>query len=259
MAGKCADYSKYLHDKDYTVSFWELFRLGFNTPLQCRKVLMHLAGDMLRPVVYPRQPLSSSTTVKWYATLDSKFEITVPNALCVFADAELALCLATQQAYYCIIITIFNMFITMKIKRTNTIMHHTTHSVMKASYNGIHQLLPICQLFTFCGMPLDKPSTLFTDNAAVAAIINSKCMSVSCHHIDIPIAFLHQEKDKAYHMTLCCTLVMLADMGTKPHSPQYVKLFKYWSTGTHHLPAKGTKHYELLQMQYYEQNYADVF
>jgi hypothetical protein len=51
---------------------------------------------------------------------------------------------------------------------------------------------------------------------------------------------------------------MLADMGTKPHSPQYVKLFKYWSTGARYLPLPGCIHYTLLQMKYYEQNYVDV-
>ena len=222
------------------------------------RVLRYLAGDILRPVVYPREPLSGSTNVNWYATPDSKFEITVPNNPCVFADAELARCLATRRTYFCIIITIFNVFVTMKIKKTNTIMHHTTDAEMKASYDGLRQLMPIRQLFSFCGLPLAEPSKMFTDNAAVSAIIDSERMTPRCRHLDIPIAFLQQEKDKSYHMNLCRTLVMLADMGTKPHSPQYVKLFKYWSTGARYLPTPGSDHYNLLQMQYYERNYVDV-
>lgn len=222
------------------------------------RVLRYLAGDILRPIVYPRAPFSESSTVTWYATPESKFTITVPHEPCVFADAELARCLATRRTYFCIIITVFNVFVTMKIKKTNTIMHHTTDAEMKASYDGVRQVIPIRQLFSFSGLPLGKPSQMFTDNAAVATIIDSERMTPRCRHLDIPIAFLHQEKDESYHMTLCRTLVMLADMGTKPHSPQYVKLFKYWSTGARYLPTKGTHHYDLLQMQFYEMNYVDI-
>ena len=137
-------------------------------------------------------------------------------------------------------------------------MQHTTDAEMKASYDGVRHILPIRQLFAFSGLPLLKPSQMFTDNAAVHAIIDSKRMTPRCRHLDIPIAFLHQEKDRSYQLDLCRTLVMLADMGTKPHSPQYQKLFKYWASGAQHLPSKGSEHYNLLEMQFYERNYADV-
>ena len=53
-------------------------------------------------------------------------------------------------------------------------------------------------------------------------------------------------------------MVMLADMGTKPHMPQYVKLFKYWATGEQYLPPIGSDHYNLLEMTYYERNFAQI-
>ena len=138
------------------------------------RVLRYLAGDVLRPLIFPIKPFDGSTTVSWYATPDTKYEVTVPNLPCVFADAELARCLATRRTYYCIIITIFNVFILMKIKKTSTIMHHTTDAEMKGSYDGVRHLQPIRALFAFSGLPLDKPSQLYTDNAAVHAIIDSK-------------------------------------------------------------------------------------
>ena len=222
------------------------------------RVLRYLAGDVLRPIVYPRKSFDGSTKVSWFATPDTKYEVTVPNLPCLFADAELARCIATRRTYYCIIITVFNVFILMKIKKTSTIMQHTTDAEMKASYDGVRQLLPIRQIFAFSGLPLQDPSKMYTDNAAVHAIIDSKRMTPGCRHLDIPIAFLHQEKDRSYQLDLCRTLVMLADMGTKPHSPQLQKLFKYWASGTQYLPTSDTEHYRLLQMQYYEINFADI-
>jgi hypothetical protein len=222
------------------------------------RLLRYLAGDILRPLVYPRKPMNGHTKVSWYATPEQKYEVTVPNTPCVFADAELARCLATRRTYYCIIITVFNVFILMKVKKTSTIMQHTTDAEMKASYDGVKHLLPVRNLFAFSGSPLDKPSQMFTDNAAVHAVIDSKRMTPRCRHFDLPIAYLNQELNKTYHLDLCRTLVMLADMGTKPHTPQYIKLFKYWASGEQYLPTPGTDHYNLLQMNYYEKNYAEI-
>ena len=146
----------------------------------------------------------------------------------------------------------------MKVKKTSTIMQHTTDAETKATYDGVKHLQPIRQLFAFNGSPLPEPSQTFTDNAAVHAIIDPQRMTPRCRHFDLPIAYLHQEKDKSFHLDLCRTLVMLADMGTKPHTPQYIKLFKYWASGEQYLPSANTLHSQLLQMQYYEKNYADV-
>ena len=111
-------------------------------------------------------------------------------------------------------------------------MQYTTDAKMKASYDRVCQeLLPIRQIFAFSGLPHQDPSKMYTDNAAVHVIIDSKRMAPRCHHLDIPITFLHQEKDQSYQLDLCRTLVIHADMVTKPHSPQLQKLFKYWASG----------------------------
>ena len=137
-------------------------------------------------------------------------------------------------------------------------MRRTTDSEMTATYTGVNCLIPVQKNFQFSGLPLDKPSTAFTNNAAVHSVVDSSRMTPRCRHLDIHIAFLQQEKNKSYQLQLCRTLVMLADMGTKPHAPQYVKLFKYWATGEHFLPKEGTEHYKLLQMEYYECNSAQI-
>ena len=83
-------------------------------------------------------------------------------------------------------------------------------------------------------------------------------MTHRCRHFDIPIAYLHQEKDKSYELDLCRTLVMLADMGTKAHTPQYIKLFKYWASGAQYLLDIDSEHGRLLQLEYYEMNFTSI-
>ena len=129
---------------------------------------------------------------------------------------------------------------------------------MNATYSGVNLIIPARKLFLFSGVPLSNPSTAFTDNSAVHAVVDSNRMTSRCRHLDIHVAFLQQEKDKTYQLQLCRTMVMLADMGTKPHMPQYVKIFKYWATGEKFLPPKGTNHYDLLEMKYYECNFTQL-
>ena len=127
---------------------------------------------------------------------------------------------------------------------------------MTATYTGVNILIPIRKIFKFSGILLSGPSTAFTDNSAVHTVIDSERMTTRCRHLDISIAFLHQEKDRTYQLQLCRTMNMLADIGTKPLTPQYTKLFKYWATGEVYLPQQGSEHYQLLQMEFYETNFA---
>jgi hypothetical protein len=61
----------------------------------------------------------------------------------------------------------------MKVKKTDKIMQHTTDSEMNTAFIGVCHLKSIWQLFSFFDTLLSKPTTLNTDNVAVAAIINS--------------------------------------------------------------------------------------
>jgi len=218
------------------------------------RLLRYLAGDILRPIMYPRKQLDTSTTVTWFATPETNFSIKVSHMPTVFADAELGRCLATRRSYYCIIITVLNVVVFFKICKSTTVQPHTTASEINASYKGIRYLEPIRTLFAFSGHPLAKPSDLYTDNSAVQAVVESERMTTRCRHLDIPIAFLHESKGILFEPTQIRTQIMLADMGTKPNTPSTLRLFKYWSTGAPNLPQKGHKHYDLLQMQYYEIN-----
>jgi hypothetical protein len=223
------------------------------------RILHYLAGDLLRPITFPRTSFTgSSKIVSMASTPDQKLELDLTNLPNLFTDAELARDLATRHSYFCSCITVFGVLIQIKVKKSSSVMQHTTDSEMKGAFAGLKQLIPIRNLFAFNGYPLPKPSPLFVDNAAVAAVIDSKRMTPRCRHIDIPIALLQQEKDKSFKMTLIRTMIMLADMGTKANTPQYHKMFKQWATGTRFLPTAPHPHRDLLQMQFYEKNFGAI-
>jgi hypothetical protein len=99
--------------------------------------MRYLAGDPLHPITYPCGNLDGSLTVSWYSTPENRVNIKVPHYPTMFADTELGRCLATCQTYYCIVITVFNVYILMKIKKTSSVMVHTTDGEMRASYAGV--------------------------------------------------------------------------------------------------------------------------
>jgi hypothetical protein len=218
----------------------------------------YLAGDPLRPLVYPKRCFDTYDTVSYFVTPDRELTLQVNNAPTIFTDAELARDIATRRSYFCSMIMVFNVIVQMKIQKTSTVMHHTTDAEMKGAFFGVRQVMPIRQMFAFMGYPLGQPSTLFIDNAAVAAVIAADRMTPRCRHFDIPVALLQCEKHKTFIANLVGTKLMVADMGTKPNDPPTHRRFKLWASGAKYLPAEGTVHFDLLQMKYYEMNYVDI-
>ena len=129
---------------------------------------------------------------------------------------------------------------------------------MHGAFNGVRRVLPVQQTVTFMGFPPKKPTDLYIDNKSVYDVIDSNRMTPRCRHLDIPIAYLQQEKGKTFNHKLVKTQQMLADFGTKPLVTNIHNRFKYWATGAKFLPTKGTEHYNLLHMEYYEKNFVDI-
>jgi hypothetical protein len=83
-------------------------------------------------------------------------------------------------------------------------------------------------------------------------------MTRRCRHIDIPIAYLHQERDIVYTSKLLRSNLMLGDWGTKANVPCVHKRFKYWACGHYFLPKEGTDHFEQLDLRFYEMKFIDI-
>jgi hypothetical protein len=138
-------------------------------------------------------------------------------------------------------------------------MQHTTDSEITAHYLGVRFLKPAIQCqFELMGLPIHLPSNNYTDNSSVAAITAAGHMTRRCRHIDIPIAYLHQERDIVYTSKLTRTSLMVADMGTKANVPAVLKRFKYWACGHYFLPKEGTDHFAQLDLEFYEMKFTDI-
>jgi hypothetical protein len=223
-----------------------------------KHLLRYLSKDVNRPLMFPRASFKDYNTVSYFVTPESTIDLEIANLPTLFTDAELARDITTRRSYFCTVIVVLNVIVHMKVKKTDKIMQHTTDSEMNAAFAGVRYLKPIRQLFSFFGTPLGKPTTLNTDNAAVAAVINSGRITPRCRHIDIPIALLQDEKGKEYVINLVRTNVMLADMGTKPLTQAILRWFKYWGLGARFLPCPDHPHYVYLQLEYYEISFVEI-
>ena len=213
-----------------------------------------MAGDPLRPLVYPRIPLSATSTLSYNINPQEKVSVTFPHWPTFFADAELAGCIATRYTYYCTLIMVGGTAVSMSIKKC--MAGHTTDSETKAQYEALKKLIPTRKLFDVMGTPCPGPSPGFCDNKAVGDIVLSGKMTARCRHNDIPIAFLHAHHHATYQHHFVPGDRMLADIGTKANTPAEHRRFKYWVSGARFLPTSpDSDHYKLLQMQFYEKNY----
>jgi hypothetical protein len=221
------------------------------------RIYRYLAQDVLRPLCYPRHNLDGKSIVTMHLSPNNTANLEVTNQLTAFGDTELARCLSTRRTYVCVVIVILNVAVYMKIVKTS-VMQHTTDSEITTHYLAVQFLKPIRRQFEIMGLPLLLPSDNYTDNSAVDAITAAGRMTRRCRHIDIPIAYLHQERDKTYSTKLTKTQLMLADSGTKANVPAVFKRFKYWASGHYFLPKLGTDHYTQLDMQFYEMKFIDI-
>ena len=218
----------------------------------------YLAGDVIRPLTYPRHSLASTTTISYFISPEKKIEMHLPNDLQLFTDSEFARNLSDRKSYYCIIFVLLNVAIQCKVKKSQSIAGHTTDAEMKGTYAGVRRLLPLRRLLESMGFPCQQPTPLYVDNAAVSAIIDAKRMTPRCRHLDIPIAYLHEQHKKSFDHQLISTVKMLADLGTKPLVLALHRRFKYWACGHMFLPPEGSDHYEYLQLQFYEKCFVEI-
>lgn len=110
-------------------------------------------------------------------TPESKVGVKVPNNPRIFADAKLGCYLSTQKSYLCVVVIIFNVYVMIKIKKTASVMRHTTDSEKMATYTRVNILIAIRKLSACSGLPLPNPSTTFKDNTTVYAIIDLERMT----------------------------------------------------------------------------------
>ena len=219
----------------------------------------YLAKDPLRPLTFAKgNQLKGNITLSYFMQPEQTVEITIPQHLSIFTDAEFARSLHDRRTWYCSIIMLCGVAIQMKVKKTTTIMTHTTDAELHGAFDGVRKLLPLRRMLEFMGYPAPLPTPLYVDNSAVDAVIESNRLTPRCRHLDIPIAYLHQEKGKSYEQFLIKTQQMLADFGTKPLVTAVHRKFKYWVTGSNYLPSEGSDHYNWLQMQHYERDFVDI-
>ena len=81
------------------------------------RILRYLAGDVLRPLVYPKRGLNGNDTISWFAAPTQKHEITVKNEPSLFFDAEFARDIESRRSYFCNIITVYNVAVLFKVKK----------------------------------------------------------------------------------------------------------------------------------------------
>ena len=150
------------------------------------------------------------------------------------------------------------MLFKLRIKKATGIAGHTTDAELKGTYSGVCRLLPLHQILESMGFPCQQPTPLYVDNAAVLAIIDVKRMILCCCHLDIPIAYLHEQSGLSYNHQLISTVKMLTDLRTKPLVLALHRRFKYWASGHYFLPPVGSDHYSFLQLQFYEMNLVEI-
>ena len=71
----------------------------------------YLAGDIIRPLTYPRHSIQGTTTISYFVSPEKHIKMHLPNDLQLFTDSEFARNLSDRKSYYCIIFILLNVAI----------------------------------------------------------------------------------------------------------------------------------------------------
>ena len=223
------------------------------------RIMRYLAGDIVRPLFYPRVPLDGKTTICAQLTPEKRDCLTLSNFLNLFTDSEYARDPATRHTYFCTNITMLGVSVHFKVKKSTSVLPETTSAEVYASFRGSKYLQPIVSIVRQMGIIVEEPVQTHIDNQATVCIIASERMTPRSRHLDIPIAYLHERKHRGdIGENQITTHVQMADIGTKQLVPMVFKRQRNWLCGHRFYPPEGTAHYKLLGLQFYEKSYVHI-
>lgn len=226
-------------DVAFAVQRLSEFCVSPNTPAWegVHRIMRYFAGDVLRPLYYPRVDLDGSNTITAQLTPDHLVNLDISNTLNLFTDAEYVRDPATQHTYYCSVITFLGAAIHYKVKKARTVFTNTTDAEVYAAYDGVKRLKPISSILTEMGFIVSNPTVTHIDNQAAITIIAARRMTPRCQHLDIPIASLIEAAENGtIAEKKVQTHLQLADSGTKQSVPVVHRRHKYWVCGQRFYP-----------------------
>jgi len=226
------------------------------------RVLQYLRTHPNVPLVYPRQPFTSSTSLKVHSSTGKLIEsLSIPHCLCGHVDISFAPHKEHRHSVGGHVETLNGVAIDWRTIKQTSCATSATDAETRQYYDAAKRTLRIRQFLRQIGLALPKaspilpsfalnytmPSPVFEDNKGTRDMLAAGKVTSNLKHVDIPLTYLHALHESATITTSKAnSSTMVANFLTKQETgPQHIKSTK-WITGRQYYPPPSSEHFKTL-------------
>jgi len=226
------------------------------------RVLQYLKTHPNVPLVYPRQPFTSSTNLKVHSSTGSLVDsLKLPHCLCGHVDISFAPYKEFRHSVGGHVETLNGVAIDWRTMKQTSCATSATDAETRQYYDAAKRTLRIRNFLRQIGLTLPQaspvlpsfqlnytlPSPIFEDNKGTRDMLAAGKVTSNLKHVDIPLTYLHSLHESSTITTLRAgSTTMVANFLTKQETgPQHIKSIK-WISGRQYYPQRNSDHFQLL-------------
>jgi hypothetical protein len=224
-----------------------------------RRICRYLSSKPHRPLFYPSNPTFGTHTMvfTWSPTDKEKHEFS--NNLLCFNDAGDPQDLHDLRSILCNIHTMGGTAIAWESKKSSSIPLHSTDSEIRSNCRATKRTKVFRHFLLSIGHTIDRPITIYQDNAAVNAIVKACRITPRTKYLGIYSGYCQQEEQRGNSkLEYIPTKKMLADLGTKSLPGPSLARFTDWAIGVRFYPTQSSQQYLDMELNLYSMTYLQI-
>jgi hypothetical protein len=223
------------------------------------RICRYLATKPHRPLFYPSNPSSGTNVVVFSWSPSDVEKRSFSNELLCFNDAGDPQDLQDLRSVLCNIHTLGGTAIAWESKKSTSIPLHSTDSEIRSNSRATKRTKIFRHFLLSIGHPVDRPITIYQDNAAVAAIVRACRITPRTKYLGIHAGFCQQEQVRGNtDIQYIPTRQMLADMGTKPLPGPPLARFTAWAIGFRFYPPSDSPQFQDMDLSHFSLTYLEI-
>jgi hypothetical protein len=225
------------------------------------RICRYLATKPHRPLFYPSNPSNGSNVVVFTWSPTDTERKSFSNDLLCFNDASDAQDLQDLRSVLCNVHTLGGTAIAWESKKsTSSIPLHSTDFDIRSNSRATKRTKSsVTFSYRYFFHPVDKPITIYQDNAAVAAVVRACRFTPRTKYLGIHAGFCQQEQKRGNtDIQYLPTRQMLADMGTKPLPGPPLARFTEWAIGFRFYPSSASPQFLAMDLAHYTLTYLEI-
>lgn len=151
-----------------------------------RRIFQYLATYPNVPIIYPKQPLNSTTP---FVSFHHQRKMNIIYCLTSFVDSNFATDLSDRWSISSDIIILGSVAVSWKVHKDMAI----TSSLTDAETRAVRRIITGRNFFTGLGFPISAAAPMYEDNKGTRDLIHANIMTRQTKHVDLRLCYDHEK------------------------------------------------------------------